>query len=255
MKLHLSPRIQINTLVSLVLVFFCSSSFASIEEPEEGYVEVHTNSLVEKEIAQDSLADYKIRRENHGIYFGLEYEDYVPVSFVSINDGKTYQELFDGASLPIISLAIDYKYNFALGSVAIGGSYGMGSIQDNRSGEDRTLEISKLMATLKYSMDNIMNEPYVVPYFGMSMYKMSLTDKSPTSTINEDAPVGYSYSVGFLLQLDWLDRDTAKAATFNYGLENTFLDVFMSQYLAAGDDTEANMESDPIWGAGLRLEF
>ncbi|WP_413585822.1 hypothetical protein [Bdellovibrio sp. HCB274] len=255
MKLHLSPIVQIKTLVSLVVLLFSLSTFANIEE-EEGLVEVHNpNALVEKEIAQDSLAPYKARRETHGIYFGIEYEDYVPLSFISINDGKTYQELFNGVSLPIISVMMDYKLNFSLGSVALGASYGMGSIEDTFSGESRKLEISKVMATIKYSMDNLMNEPYVVPYVGMSAYQMNINDVSPTATISESVPVGYAYSLGLLIQLDWIDYDNAKQATFNFGLENTFLDVFMSQYLASGEDEDANMETDPIWGAGLRLEF
>jgi hypothetical protein len=104
-------------------------------------------------------------------------------------------------------------------------------------------------------MDNLMKEPYVAPYVGFSMYQMGLTDKSTTSTISETTPTSYAYTLGLLLQLDWLDYDVAKQATFNWGLENTYLDVFMSQYFAAGDETEANMETDPIWGVGLRLEF
>ncbi|WP_413576380.1 hypothetical protein ACLVWU_18530 [Bdellovibrio sp. HCB290] len=258
MKLHLSPIVQIKALVSLVLILFSVTTFASIDEnpEEEGYVEVYSpNALVEKEIAQDTLASYKARRETHGIYFGVDYEDYVPVSFVSINDGKTYQELFNGASLPIVSVMMDYKFNFELGSLALGASYGMGSIEDSFSGENRKLEITKYMATIKYSMDNLMNEPYVVPYFGMSAYQMSLNDSSPTGSISETVPMGYAYTLGLLVQLDWLDYDNAKQATFDFGLENTFLDVFMTQYLASGGDEDANMESDPIWGAGLRLEF
>ncbi|QDK47272.1 hypothetical protein DOM22_19920 [Bdellovibrio sp. ZAP7] len=255
MKLHLSPIIQIKALVSLVLILM--TSFASAATPEEeGLVEVYSpESLVELHIRQDNLADYKTRRETHGIYFGLEYENYVPSSFVSLNDGKTYQELFNGEAIPIFNLALDYKYNFALGSLALGVSAGMGSIEDDRSGDKRTLEITKYMGTLKFTLDNILKEPYVAPYVGMSMYQMSLNDKSTTNTVSESPPMGYAYTFGLLLQLDWMDYDAAKNATFNYGLENTFIDVFMTQYLASGGEEDANMESDPIWGVGLRMEF
>ncbi len=255
MKLHLSPIIQIKALVSLVLILFSSLALSATPE-EEGLVEVYNpDALVELQIRQDSLADYKTRRETHGIYFGLEYENYVPSSFVSLNDGKTYAALFDGEAIPIINIAIDYKYNFSLGSLALGLSGGMGSIEDNRSGDNRTLDITKYMATLKFTLDNLMQEPYVAPYVGMSMYQMSITDKSSTNTVSETPPMGYAYTLGLLLQLDWLDYDVAKNATFNYGLENTFLDVFMTQYFASGGDEDANMETDPMWGVGLRMEF
>ncbi|UYL10573.1 hypothetical protein B9G69_008290 [Bdellovibrio sp. SKB1291214] len=264
MKLHLSPIIHLNALVSLVLLIMTSVSMAatpSLEiegNPEEqGLVETYYDpqSLVELHVRQDNLADYKTRRETHGVYFGINYENYIPVSFVSANDGKTYNELFNGDSISILSLLIDYKFNFVLGSIALGGSAGMGSISDNRSGDTRTLEVTKYMGTLKYTIDNLMKEPYVAPYVGFSMYQMELNDKSTTSSISESTPTSYAYTLGLLLQLDWLDNDTAKSATFNYGLENTFLDVFMSQYLSSGGDADANMETDPIWGVGLRMEF
>jgi hypothetical protein len=256
MKLHLGPIIQIKALVSLVLVLMTSVSLAATPE-EEGLVETFYDpqSLVELHVRQDNLADYKTRRETHGMYFGIDYENYVPLNFVSINDGKTYNELFNGDSISIVSMLFDYKFNFTLGSLALGASFGMGSLESNYSGASRTLELTKYMATLKYTMDNLMKEPYVAPYVGFSMYQMGLTDKSTTSTISETTPTSYAYTLGLLLQLDWLDYDVAKQATFNWGLENTYLDVFMSQYFAAGDETEANMETDPIWGVGLRLEF
>lgn len=264
MKLHLSPIIQLKALVSLALTIMTSVSMAatpSLEmegDPEEqGLVETYYDpqSLVELHIRQDNLADYKTRRETHGMYFGINYENYVPLNFVSMNDGKTYSELFNGDSISIISMLIDYKFNFFLGSLALGGSLGMGSIEDNRSGDSRTLEVTKYMATLKYTMDNLMKEPYVAPYIGLSIYQMNLNDKSSTNTVSETTPTSYAYTLGLLLQLDWVDYDTAKSATFNWGLENTFIDVFMSQYFASGGDEDANMETDPIWGIGLRMEF
>ncbi|WP_413559180.1 hypothetical protein [Bdellovibrio sp. HCB209] len=255
MKLHLSPIFQMKLLVSLAILAFTSLAAAAVEE-EEGLVEVYNpESLVELHIRQDNLADYKHRRETHGFYFGVDYEAFVPSSFVSLNDGKTYSELFNNEAIPMISLMMDYKYNFALGSLAIGLSGGMGSIEDDRSGDKRTLELTKIMGTIKFTMDNIMDEPYVAPYIGLSMYQIDITDKSPTSSVSEQAPLGYAYALGLLIQLDWLDYDTAKSATFNYGLENTFLDVYVAQYMAAGGDEEANMETDPVLGLGLRMEF
>lgn len=271
MNLHLSPIFQIKLLVSLAILVCTSFATAAIdelnlEEPQnieqgaeqntDGLVEVYSrDALVELHIRQDNLADYKTRRETHGVYVGVDYEQYVPSNFVSLNDGKNYSELFNNEPIPLVSLAIDYKYNFALGSLAVGLSGGMGSIEDDRSGDKRTLEITKIMGTLKYTMDNLMNEPYVAPYVGFSMYQMSINDKSTTNSVSESPPMGYSYALGLLIQLDWLDHDAAKTATFNYGLENTFLDVFMAQYMSSGGEEDANMETDPVLGVGLRMEF
>ncbi len=211
--------------------------------------------LVEVELHQDNLAPYKERREDHGIYAGVIYEPLVFKSFVSAIDDANYSTMFGAEAIPLVSLLIDYKYNFMLGSLSAGISYGQGKLSDSVSGVYRTLEISKTALGFKYSMDMLMTEPYVVPYVGLQFYNMSISDSTPTQSFSETLEQEISYSLGVLLQLDWIDYETAKHATFYWGLENTFIDLFITKYTKSADAGKANMETDPTFGAGIRLEF
>lgn len=60
---------------------------------------------------------------------------------------------------------------------------------------------------------------------------------------------------GLLIQLNWLEAETAKDAYLNQGVENTYLDIFWNQYASSGSDEDLNLETQSNWGAGLRIEF
>lgn len=211
--------------------------------------------LVEVEVPQDVLANYRERRPHHGIYVGVTYEQFVPKEFISALDAKTYETMYGTDAIPLVGLGIDYKYNIAIGSLSLGVGAAMGSISDSRGGEDRKLDITKYALNARFTLDALMPEPYAAPYVGFSAYQMGVNDHNATTNKSETTAVGYAYTVGVLLQLDWIDYDVAKQATFNIGLENTFIDLYMIQYAKAGSEADANMETDMTFGAGLRLEF
>jgi hypothetical protein len=52
-----------------------------------------------------------------------------------------------------------------------------------------------------------------------------------------------------------LDQDTAKESTFSTGLENTFIDLYITQYAKTESEDDPNTETDLGYGAGIRLEF
>ncbi|MNL47867.1 hypothetical protein D3C87_1706770 [compost metagenome] len=104
-------------------------------------------------------------------------------------------------------------------------------------------------------MDMLLDEPYAAPYVAYSMWKMGISEESPNDKFNATTQIGYSYSVGVLLQLDWIDYEVAKTATFNYGLENTFIDVYATQYAKTQAADDPNTSTDFTYGAGLRMEF
>lgn len=254
MKLHQSLKSKV---CIVLLSLCCSAAFAQEAENTEGLVEVppETNQLVEVEIRQDNLAPYKERREDHGAYFGIDYEGLDLKNYISTLDGKSYGDLFGTDPIPLIHMNLDYKYNFMLGSLALGIDFGKGSISDNMSGSDRTLDVTKYGLGVKFTADMIMDEPYVAPYIGINFWQMELSESSPTDSFSATTQMGYNYTIGFLFQLDWLDNETAKNTTFNWGLENTFIDVYATQYAATSAEDDPNTETDFLYGAGLRLEF
>ncbi|MBO9667993.1 MAG: hypothetical protein J7501_14415 [Bdellovibrio sp.] len=252
MKLHLSLNSKVREIALIAIFLFSGGVFAQGEDP---------NGLVEVEVPQDNLAPYKERRDHTGIYFGIVYENFLPDSYVSPQDSLTYNNMFGSETIPLIGINFDYKWNMSLGSLAFGLGGAIGSINDARSGSDRTLDVTRYLASIKFTADNLMMEPYVAPYIGVSAYMIGVKDTAKASgstqkvEVSKNTPIGYAYTVGLLLQLDWLDYTAAKQATFAFGLENTFIDIFLTQYTKAGGDTDPDMQTDLNWGAGLRMEF
>ncbi len=244
MKLHQSLKSKV---CIVILALACSVAQAQTA--------VETSELVEVQHYQDNLAPYKERREDHGIYVGLDYEGLDLKNYISTLDGKSYGELFGTSPIPLVHLSVDYKYNFVLGSLSLGVDLGKGTLSDNRSGSDRTLGVTKYGVGVKYTADMILDEPYLAPYVGIVVWQMSLDEKSPTNSFSATTQMGFNYTLGVLLQLDWIDYETAKNTTFNWGLENTFIDIYATQYAKTSAVDDPNTETDLLYGVGLRLEF
>lgn len=208
---------------------------------------------MEMRVAQDALAPYRDRRGTNGMFIGIDYEPLVLKNFFSTEDGATYKDIFGSDGVPLVHLSIDYKFNFMLGALTAGADIGMGSITGNSS---RKLDVMKYGGGARYVADALLPEPYIAPYVGVNFWKMQ-TKETLTSgdTISETTDIGYNYTVGLLIQLDWLDYETAKQATFNYGLENTYIDIYATQYAKTGNQADVNTETDVLWGAGLKFEF
>ncbi len=102
------------------------------------------------EFAQDTLASYRERRGNHGMYIAFSYEALDLKNYISTLDFKSYEEMFGTEAIPLVGVNLDYKYNFVLGSLALGVNFASGSISDDLSRTKRTLDITKYGATLKY---------------------------------------------------------------------------------------------------------
>lgn len=208
--------------------------------------------LVELELRQDILAPYKERRSSHGFQMNVSYEPVEFLKYKSFLDGVSYKEMFGDSTTNIISLSAEYKYNFVMGAVSLGGVVGMGSVSGP---SDRSLALTKYGLRFKYTMDNIFSEPYVAPYLGMDLWQMSYNEKLGSDTYSGSTQLSYNYSVGMLIQLNWIDKGTATNATYEYGLENTYLDLYATQYSAPQAEDDPDLGTDFSFGAGLLFEF
>ncbi|MNJ91088.1 hypothetical protein D3C87_87330 [compost metagenome] len=211
--------------------------------------------LVEVHIPQDNLAPYKDRRLDSGIYVAVGYEALLLNKFTSGIDGISYDTVYGSNPIPLVRFNMDYKYNIALGSLSAGVEFGYGKNTGDDAGGERSLSVTKYGLDARYAADMIWDEPYVVPYVGITVWQMQLDEKTATDTLSESTGFGYNYTVGLMFQLNWIDYATARNATFNLGLENTFIDVYLTQYSASGSAGEPETETDLIYGANLRFEF
>lgn len=230
-------------------------------KPEENYVDVYTGPANVEVVTSHQYTNYKERRKRHGFSLGLSSENVYMPDYVSIYDGKLYEELWGQEDISMPQLSMSYKFNFILGSINLGASYAQGSILDDRSSDQRTIQLEKKAVNFQVLFDNLMSEPYFVPYAGVSVYDFKIKEhiKIAATGIEEsqdfETEYGNAYTVGFLIQLNWLEKESAKHAYFENGLENTYLDIYWTQYENPNQDPDPNTQSDFNWGAGLRIEF
>ena len=236
----------------LMVIFSLSTAWSQEEE-----VEVIEDISQGVEIVQtpNYSVPYRERRKTHGWLFSVNTDNLYFPEYISALDGLVYEDIFGQTDLTLVQIDVGYKLNFALGAIGLSLAQGLGSIQDDRLGFVRELEISKTSATATLYLDNFMAEPYVVPYIAGTAWRFDLFEQSVTSEYSASTDIGFAYSLGLLFQLNWMDRESAAEAYKSYGLQNTYLDVFFTQHTATASEEDPDFESDFNWGVGLKLEF
>lgn len=239
------------------MVMACAFALPALAAIDEAAVEnqASENHLVEVQVVQDSLAPYTERQQDHGFYFRLSSEELLLKNFISAIDGLEYSELLKDKPTRMALLNLEYKYNTGIGGFSFGVQAGKGNASDWASGQERTLNITKFGLSGKFTADKITSEPYVAPYVGFTAWQLGIEEDSLAESKSEVTGIGYNYTVGLMIQLDWLDRETAKNTTFNWGLENTFLDLYATQYTQSSGEDDPDTATDLILGAGICLEF
>lgn len=200
---------------------------------------------------------YRERRSDWAIQFAINYENFMPLKFTSSNDGKKYSELFGENSMALIQGELGLKYNFMLGALTFDLMAGSASISDARSKEDRGLWILKRAAAFGYTMDAVMKEPYIAPYAKFQIFDFMYKDKGSAAGDSRGTTAWTTgFTLGLLIQLNSIDpTETALAANRDYGLNNTYLDVFATQYNTSNAKDDPQFMTSLNWGAGIRLEF
>jgi hypothetical protein len=222
--------------------------------------------LVEIHYPADPNIPYRERRETSAFMFGLNYENFYPSKYTSIIDANnTYQDLFGESEIPMISFDLSYKYNFSLGALVLGGGIGIGRLFQNEQTTRNTLEFSKYNVFVGYIMDSLFKEPYVAPYFNVGTTKFSI--KETADVLNADGTTqsgssqsgntqtGFFYKAGFLMQLNWIEPDTSRSSIVESGIQNTYLDLFITKYTTSIAKDDPDVETNVNYGAGLRVEF
>lgn len=246
----------VKTLVCFAMTLILSHAFAAEGTQEEvedyrmsqGLVELHTPVEVE--------APYRDRRNTHGFMVSLNYENVMLDRYVSVIDGTTfYQDMFGESEFPLYNLNFSYKFNFSLGSLATNFGVGYGSVEDETGGIYNSLSLTKYSASASYLMDALFEEPYAVPYGTFGVMRLSLDEKNATESVTGNIDMLYFMQAGVLLQLNWLEENLARESLVDYGLENTYLDIFVAKYEASPDVNDPDTSTDYMLGVGIRMEY
>lgn len=248
--------LNLKTLVAITTTLIATQALSAVDEAfVEDYREP-ISDIVEMHIPIEVNQPYRIRRLDHGLMFGLNYENTQMINYVSIADFTTpFADMFGDIEIPIYNMNLGYKYNFLLGSLAANLGIGYGSYSSPDSGILRALTLIKYSASASYIADVLFKEPFVAPYVTFGVNQFNITEKAGEVEYSHETQAAYFYTAGLLLQLNWLDEEVARKSLVDYGLENTYLDVFVTQFQPSIDPEDPNTETEYTFGAGLRLEF
>lgn len=230
------------------LFLFVNEAFAN----EDGVIEII--------YAPDYQAVFDERKSDISFSAGLNVDMIIPDKFRSRLDSGTYDQVFDSDPLPLIQVEMGPKLNTRLGGFSLNGLFGYGEVSGrDLSGLNRKLIMQKMGASLSYTLDTLFDEPYLAPYASVSLstlkWEESRSNSGKTETNSGETDVALGISAGLLIQLNWIDPQAAIVAQNTSGLENTYLDLYLSQHNTSNSVSDANFETDVNFGAGLKLEF
>jgi hypothetical protein len=247
----------LKTLVAVATTLIVSQASAATEGSDviEDY-RTPANDIVEKYIPIDVDTPYKQHRKTHGFMFEMGVENVQMFNYVSIIDFTTpYLDMFGDSEIPLYNVNLSYKYNFSLGSLAVNAGMGEGTYTSYYSGDYHSLTLTKYTLSTSYIMDAVFNEPYAAPYLTFGVNQFTIDEKDATQEFSTGIEAAYFFTAGILFQLNWLDQVVSRKALVDYGLENTYFDLYVTQYQPSLDPVDPNTETEYTLGMGLRLEF
>lgn len=229
---------------------------------DQSPTQVEESQLVEVRIAPDTMSPYRERRTSWSPTFSLGSLFVKPTGFVSgITDSSfneyTYEDLFGSKSMNVNSFSAGIQFN--LSGFSIGPYIGVksGAVVGDGAGGSNSLNLTAQHAGLALNLDGLFAEPYVVPTLQIDMnvgeYNESFNSLGVLTEAQSAVKPFMSYTAGVLVQLNWLDPESAFESLKDSGLNNTFLHVFAGQLMATAEGVSFN--SPLSYGAGLKLEF
>ena len=261
----------------ITLFFFSTFSRADelnfLESEQTGPVIVETENPKNVSVEQktDVNLPYKQRRTNNGVLFSIAAEKYYPYDYYSQYHDVPIEGIIGASRIPLFGAELGYKRNIQLGSISILAGYAGGSLTGSVTALDRKLEVSRFSLVAGFALDNIMNEPYIVPYVQGGLHTITITES--TSDLSKEAKrtassdLSYNYRAGILFQLDWIEKSmdpsTHREGLLASGLENSFIDVFVADHTSTGSyyNSSPTSTGKPDFsstleiGAGLKFEF
>lgn len=242
---------------SLYFVFLISGVFLCSPELAFGSTQAeHANQLIEVEYEPDLDLAYADRRGPRSILFSIRYEDYKPEDYFSQIDTSSYASNYGEKAMPLVGFSLAWKRNFSALSIGVDPSIAFGRVDGKDGlGFSRSLSLTRYGLGLSVFLDTLTKEPWIVPYGEVQPFVFSWTEEADTGSKSGTSDVTFAYRAGLLIQLNKLDECAARSALANYGLENTFLDIFIHQHMTSESSSDVDLQSALSYGAGVKLEF
>lgn len=259
---------------------------------EMSYNEMIAN---QKDGSSSWLPPYRQRRKTWGFELSATYSFFEPANYQSFfyeqqDPQNNFDNLYDSASLGYISLIASIRYNSTLGGVSLG----LGGGYYKNKGRNNSLDLSliPLQTRLTWTLDNIMEEPYIAPYAAMGLGYVSIIEEQdavgvdpnplpPTDPNNPPTNTNANtnserrgqfvlfYDVGVLIQLDWMEKSADLSMQTSSGMENAYIKAGMMAFFSNlnglnPDETtdidgrlinNRDLTSDLAFHIGFQIEF
>jgi len=227
------------------------------EGPDDGlWVEVEPTNLLPSDITGIYyLIPYRNRRDSWGKTVSVGYSSFTPINYEPNFIAANYDDIYTGASMPLIEIQASIKRNFALG--AVGAELGVGMYQANSNSDliESDIQLIPIRLGMNFSLDNLYHEPFVVPYAMAGAYIVMYEENTAAVSFGGNTQVAPYYGLGLALQLNWVDREAARISYLESGIENTYLYLEARKFMASGAAADPDFSTGFDWGAGVRLEF
>lgn len=231
---------------TMVAIVFSINADAAVED-------LAADSYIEMELKADPYASYKQRRTDWSYRYYLGTEIFLPNKYVSPADGSSYTATIGQTGMSVLTASIGTQYNTRIGAFFIDLFYGSGSISQSGT----TIGIAKTGASLGIFLDTIFDNPYVSPYLSYQAFQMGWREVDPASSINIGNTISMmsSYQFGLSVHLDKIDPISSGAAYTEYGLKNSFIDIYGYQNMKSANLNDPDFSSELNYGINFRLEF
>ena len=268
----------------LVMIFSCVSfsqeEYQEVSSGTKSYldgVEVERYPDIDVKKSCDCnytyFAGYGKRRSSWGYTLSFTYSAYEPIYYQPdfVVDGD-FETIYESPQIPHLEISFGIKKNMAIGSLGIelaGGFYrntagSLGPPPDSVGppepggplgppGPDMSLNLIPIRAGLTFAFDKLFSEPLFVPYASGGGYSVLYQEKQLAQSVRGITNFGLYGIAGLLMQLDWLDPNTAVESFVENGVVASYAFAEV-RYMAFADEA-ADFSSPLQWAAGMRIEF
>lgn len=220
------------------------------------YVEP-TNVISTEVEGEYKLVPYLERRPKWGTTFSVGYSSYEPIFYEPDFVTMDAEELYSTPDTPLIEIKLGVKRNAGFGS--IGGELGIGIYTNNSDVEativESSLEIIPLTLAATITLDAFGKEPMFAPFVTGGFYTMLFKEEADTRSVNGNTQAAPFVGAGVNFLLDWLDRQAARRAYTDSGVQASYLYASVNTFMESSGENDKDFSNEFNWAAGLKVEF
>ena len=203
------------------------------------------------------LPYYRYRKSRWGLYVQGGVQKYNPSAVRNKRTLRDRATNYEGTVPDTFEVQISPRLDIRVGTIAFDVGYSSYSIQAT-DGSAANLSVSLPRVGATFLFDTLFKEPYVVPYASLGFFQAQY-NQSDSGTEGQPAtgtsPISSYFSIGLLLQLNWIDSEQAALAFDELGLENSYIFGEYRTYTGPDGIDTRGLASDETLAFGLRLEF